>query len=99
MLSKSMERHSPYFITCEFEYKQINYIGYICPYYELSELEMRMYKITEYTYVVHLFSFEGFKTFEMFPDDELCWTTNASPLLISKEIVFILAYVLATTLK
>ena len=99
MLSKTMERHSRYFITCEFEYNQTDYIAYICPYYELSDLEISLYKITEYTYVVHLFSLEGFKTFEMFPDDELCWTTNASPLLISKEIVFILAYVLVTTLK
>ncbi|MEI9806956.1 MAG: hypothetical protein WDO16_03215 [Bacteroidota bacterium] len=94
-----MGQHSRYYITCEFEYKEVSYIAYICPYYELSDHEMRLYQITEYTYVVHLFSLEGFKTFEMFPDDQLCWTTNASSLLIDREIVSIIAYVLVNALR
>lgn len=49
-------------------------------------------------YVVHLFSFEGFKTFEIFRDHQLCWTTNASELLVDKEIPAIIAYVLASIL-
>lgn len=69
------------------------------PYYELSELELKVYNISEYNYVVHLFSMEGFKTFEMFPDAELRWTTNASPLLVDKEIVEIMGYVLVNALK
>lgn len=94
-----MDHQSKYYITCEFEYREVNYIAYICPYYELSDFEMKQYKVTEFTYVVHLFSLEGFKTFEMFPDDQMHWTTNASALLIDREIADIIAYVLVNVLR
>jgi hypothetical protein len=94
-----MHQHSKYHITCEFEYKDSKYIAWLCPYYELSDVERQAYTITQYNYVVHLFSLEGFKTFEMFPDEELHWTTNASALLVDKEIVEIMGYVLVNAFK
>lgn len=94
-----MNNNSRYHITCEFEYKDENYIAWLSPYYELSELELKSYNISEYNYVVHLFSMEGFKTFEMFPNHDLHWTTNASALLVDKEIVEIMGYVLVNAFK
>lgn len=94
-----MDNFPGYRLTCEFEYKRKNYIAYVCPFYELSDYEMRAYDISEFTYVVHLFSFEGFKTFEMFPDEDLRWTTNASELLVNRGIVNIIAYVLVNAFR
>ena len=94
-----MDQFSDYRITCEFAYKRKYYIAYISPYYELSDYEMKAYNITEYTYVVHLFSLEGFKTFEIFPDNDLNWITNASGLFVKKEIVGILSYVLTNVFR
>lgn len=92
--------YSKYHITCEFEYNSKRYVAYLCPYYELTELEMVLYKIEEFNYVVHLFSLEeGFKTFEMFPDENLHWTSNASPMLVNKEMTEIMSYVLSNALK
>jgi hypothetical protein len=91
--------HSRYHITCEFEYKDKYYIAWLTPYYELSDYEMEVYRISEFNYVVHLFSMQGFKTFEMFPDDRAHWTTNASSTLIDKEIVEIVGYVLVNAFK
>ena len=94
-----MDPDSGYRITCEFEYKQTYYIAYLCPWYELSEYEMQLYNISEYSYVVHLFSLKGFKTFEMFPDDDNNWTTNAPELLVNSEIVGIISYVLLSVFR
>ena len=94
-----MDQFSDYRITCEFEYQRRHYIAYICPYYELSDYEMRLYNIAEYTYVVHLFSLQGFKTFEIFPDNDHNWITNASHLLVSREIVGIISYVLLNVFR
>ena len=94
-----MDQHSDYRITCEFQYKQTHYIAYVCPWYELSEYEMQLYNMSEYSYVVHLFSPEGFKTFEMFPGDDQTWTTNASYLLVNRKIVGIISYVLLNVLR
>src|SRR5438128_1163955 len=89
--SKIMDANSGYRITCEFEHNRKYYIAYLCPYYELSDYEMEKYKISEYSYVVHLFSFEGFKTFEMFPDHDNNWMSNASEFFVSNEIIGIIA--------
>jgi len=94
-----MEQFSDYRITCEFKYKRKYYIAYITPYYELSDRELRLYKIAQYMYVVHLFSFQGFKTFEVFPDNDNNWVTNASSLLVNKEIVGIISYVLVNVFR
>ena len=99
VLSQIMEQYSDYRITCEFQYKRKYYIAYICPYYELSDYELRAYSIAEYVYVVHLFSFEGFKTFEIFPDDDQKWVTNAPNILVNKEIVGIISYVLVNVFR
>jgi len=89
-----MYQDSGYRITCEFEYKRTYYICYLCPWHELSEYEMHLYNISEYSYVVHLFSLKGFKTFEMFPHGDHNWATNASELLVNREIIEIISYVL-----
>ena len=94
-----MDDFSGYRITCEFTYRQKNYIAYVCPFYELSDYEAEVYNITEFAYIVHLFSLEGFKSFEMFPDNDLNWTTNASELLVDKDIVHIIAYVLVNSFR
>jgi hypothetical protein len=89
-----MGHTSKYRITCEFDFNGNRYIAWLCPYYELSDQELKIYHITEYNYVVHLFSLEGFKTFEMFLDDDLHWISNAPPLLIDTSIIEIISYVL-----
>jgi len=96
---KSMDQFSDYRITCEFKYKKRYYIAYICPYYELSEYELRAYHIAEYVYVVHLFSLEGFKTFEIFPGDDNKWVTNASGMFVNSQIVSVISYVLTNVFK
>ena len=97
--SKIMDQFSDYRITCEFKYNRRFYIAYISPYYELSEYEIRAYNIHEYMYVVHLFSLDGFKTFEIFPDKTNTWVTNASNLLVNNQIVGIISYVLTNVFK
>ena len=94
-----MDQNSGYRITCEFQYKRQYYIAYLCPYYELSDREIRLYNISEYAYVVHLFSYEGFKTFEMFPGNDNAWCTNASELLVNNEIIGIISYVLLSVFR
>ncbi len=78
---------SDYKITGEFELNGSWHIAFISPYYAMSEEEITLYKISEYSFVAHVFSEEGFKTFEIFPDHELNWNTNASALLVDKDVV------------
>jgi hypothetical protein len=85
-----MNSMSDYKITGEFELNGCWYIAFISPYYILSEEEISLYKISEYSFVAHVFSEEGFKTFEIFPDHHLHWNTNASALLVDREIVEVL---------
>jgi hypothetical protein len=85
-----MHGMSDYKICGEFELKGVWHLAYVAPYYALSEEEISHYRITEYSFVAHVFTMEGFKTFEIFPDHHLRWNTNASALLVDKEIVEIL---------
>ncbi|MBC7946315.1 MAG: hypothetical protein H7Y42_00435 [Chitinophagaceae bacterium] len=94
-----MSNGSQYRLTCEFEYNTEKYIAYLCPYYELSDEELSKYHISNYSYVCHLFSLQGFRTFEMFPDENLHWGTNASSMLVDKEIVEIMGYVLVNAFR
>jgi hypothetical protein len=93
-----MKHYSRYHINCEFDYQGERFIAWLCPYYELTDQEMELYNITEYNYVVHLFSPQGFRTFEMFPDEALRWVTNASPSFVDDYIIDVLGYVLVNAL-
>ena len=96
-----MGTYPHYRITCELEHNGTIYLAWLCPYYELTETDLRVYRIKHFSYLVHLFSpTDGFKSFEMYPDEKsLSWTTDASALLINKEIVSLLNYVLVKTLS
>jgi hypothetical protein len=94
-----MKAHSKYRISCEFDYNGEKYLAWLCPYYELTDREMEIYQVTEYSYVAHLFSMAGFKTFEMFPGDDLKWTTNAPRGLVEGYVVEVLNYVLVNAFK
>lgn len=85
-----MNNMSEYKITGEFELNGVWHLAFISPYYTLSEEEIIRYRISEYSFVAHVFSIEGFKTFEIFPDHDLHWNTNASALLVDKDVVDIL---------
>jgi hypothetical protein len=86
---------SQYSVTTEFSHKNSQYIAWVHPYFLLSPEEISFYKIIKYDFVAHLFSLEGFKTFEIYQDESLEWKTNASPLLIDHEIVEIIGQIIA----
>ncbi len=90
-----MQQQRRYSLTCELEFNEEHLIAWMYPYYEMSGEDIKAYKISHYCYLVHVFSpTEGFKTFEMFPEGNTGWGTNASDLLIDKRIVRLLSVVL-----
>ena len=95
----SMKENTNYRITCDFVLDDANYIAWVLPYYELSDEELVQLPITRYSYIAHLFSLEGFKTFELFQDDKGDWRTPASPLFIDAKVVYVLNYVMGRLLK
>ena len=90
-----MQEQPGYSLTCELEFNNEHLVAWMYPYYEMTAADIRAYKIIHYCYLVHVFSTrEGFKTFEMFPEGNYGWGTNASELLIDRKIVRVLSVVL-----
>ena len=72
----------------EFEYKGEKYIADVRHFLELTKEEIKLHHVAEDTFLVHLFSKNSVKTFELFieaGDIELTWRTN-STMLIDPEI-------------
>jgi hypothetical protein len=70
-----------------FEYEGTDYMIDVKPFYTLREEEKEQYHIREGDYLVHLFSSSGFKSFRMFTNEELYWTTDADKYFVDKDLV------------
>ena len=74
----------------EFQAAGEKYIADIRHHRYLSEEEKIKYQIREYSFLVHLFSLRGFRSFEVFIDeDSMQWVTNAEEL-VEPELVALL---------
>ena len=89
-----------YKICGEFELNGEWHLAFVMPYYSLSEEEINRYRISEFSFVAHVFTLaEGFKTFEIFPDHHLHWKTNASALLVDRDVVEILGQMIVNQIS
>jgi hypothetical protein len=76
----------------EFQYNDETYIADIRHYEDLTEDEKVKHQVKENTFLVHLFSTKGAKTFEIFiePGDfEMKWITHSS-FVVDPQIVEII---------
>lgn len=74
----------------EFQAAGIKYIADIWHHKQLSDEEKLKCQIREYSFLVHLFSLQGFRSFEVFIDeDSMQWVTNAEEL-VDPRLVLIL---------
>jgi hypothetical protein len=74
----------------EFQSAGTKYIADIWHHKQLSDEEKLKYQIREYSFLVHLFSLQGFRSFEVFIDeDSMQWVTNAEEL-VDPQLVLML---------
>lgn len=72
-----------------FEFGSISYMADIIHFEYLTPDEIEKYGITENTYLVHLFTLDSLKSFELFIGENLEWQTNCD-FKIDGEIIQII---------
>lgn len=77
----------------EFDFNGRQYIAHIKHYTVVSEDEIINYHVSDGEFLVHLFSLDGCKSFNIYLDDNLIWKTSSS-IMVEQELVDVLGFVI-----
>ena len=73
-----------------FQLNATSYIADVWHHRQLTEEEKNFYNIREQSFLVHLFCMQGFRSFELFIDeDAMSWVTNSEDLVTHQVIAML----------
>lgn len=77
-----------------FDADDTSYMVHIKHHYALTDEEKNMYKVEDGQFLVHMFSSAECKSFKVFLNDELFWTTDADESFVDREFVEIIGSII-----
>jgi hypothetical protein len=77
-----------------FKDNEKTYLVNIKHYFILTREEREQYSVEDGQFLVHLFSNEACRSFKLFLDEELNWSTDAGELMIDRESVEIIGSII-----